>query len=100
MLAEREPDLEVLLERVDALRLEAARLGAEPSSAGQTLQRRSAPEVERRRHRVGRGTDVAVAQRGARLREQLLEPDGIDARILERVPVGRTGDRFLSERRA
>jgi hypothetical protein len=100
MLAEREPDLEVLLERVDALRLEAARLGAEPSSAGQTLQRRSAPEVERRRHRVGRGTDVAVAQRGARLREQLLEPDGIDARILERVPVGRTDDRFLSERRA
>jgi hypothetical protein len=39
MLAEREPDLEVLLECVDAQRLEPARLGAEPRRAGQTLQR-------------------------------------------------------------
>ena len=74
MLAEREPDLEVLLERVDVQRLEPARLGAEPRRAGQPLQRRSAPEGERRRDRVRRGRDVAVAQRGARLREQLLEP--------------------------
>ena len=44
--------------------------------------------------------DVAVAQRGARLREQLLEPDRIHARALERVPVGRADDRLLTERRA
>ena len=82
MLAEREPDLEVLLERVDAQRLEPARLGAEPCRTGQTLQRRSVPEGQRGGDRVRRGRDVAVPQRGARLREQLLEPYGIDARIL------------------
>ena len=97
MLAEREPDLEVLLERVDVQRLEPTRLGAEPRRAGQTLQRRSAPEGKRRRDRVRRGRDVAVAQRGARLREQLLEPYGIDARAFQCVPVGRADDRLLSE---
>ena len=100
MLAEREPDLEVLLERVDAQRLEPARLGAEPRRAGQTLQRRSAPEGKRRRDRVRRCRGVAVAQRGAGLREQLLEPDRVDARALQRVPVGRADDRLLSERGA
>ena len=100
MLAEREPDLEVLLERVDVQRLEPACLGAEPRRAGQTLQRRPAPEGQRRRDRVRRGRDVAVAQRGARLREQLLEPHRIHARVLERVPVGRADDRLLSERGA
>ena len=34
MLAEREPDLEVLLERIDVQRLEPACLGAEPRRAG------------------------------------------------------------------
>ena len=34
VLAEREPDLELLLERVDVQRLEPARLGAEPRRAG------------------------------------------------------------------
>ena len=97
MLAEREPDLEVLLERVDVQRLEPARLGVEPRRAGQALQRRPAPEGQRRRDRVRRGRDVAVAQRGARLREQLLEPDRVDARVLQRVPVGRADDRLLSE---
>ena len=82
MLAEREPDLEVLLERVDAQRLEPACLGAEPRRAGQTLQRRPAPEGERRRDRVRRGRGVAVAQRDASLREQLLEPDRIHTRVL------------------
>ena len=100
MLAEREPDLEVLLERVDVQRLEPARLGAEPRRAGQTLQRRPAPEGQRRRDRVRRGRDVAVAQRGARLREQLLEPDRVHARVLQRVPVGGADDRLLSERGA
>ena len=100
MLAEREPDLEVLLERVDVEHLEPACLRDEPRRAGQTLERRSAPEGERRRDRVGRGRGVAVAQRGARLREQLLEPYGIDARALQRVAVGRAGDRLLSERGA
>ena len=87
MLAEREPDLEVLLERVDAQRLEPARLGAEPRRAGQALQRRSAPESKRRRDCVRRGSDVAVAQRAACLREQLLEPHRVHVRVLERVPV-------------
>ena len=93
MLAEREPDLEVLLERVDVQRLEPACLGAEPRRAGQTLQRRPAPEGQRRRDRVRRGRDVAAAQRRARLREQLLEPHSVDARVLEGVPVGRADDR-------
>ena len=100
MLAEREPDLEVLLERVDVQRLEPACLGAEPRRAGQTLQRRPAPEGQRRRDRVRRGRGVAVAQRGARLREQLLEPHRVDARVLQGVPVGRADDRLLSERGA
>ena len=94
MLAEREPDLEVLLERVDVQRLEPTCLGAEPRRARQALQRRPAPEGQRRRDRVRRGMGVAVAQRGARLREQLLEPHRVDARVLERVPVGRADDRL------
>jgi hypothetical protein len=89
MLAEREPDLEVLLERVDAQRLEPACLGAEPCRAGQTLQRRSAPERQRRRDRIRCAGDVAVPQCGVRLREQLLEVHRIHVRALERVPVGR-----------
>ena len=98
MLAKREPDLEVLLERVDVQRLEPARLAAEPRRASQTLQRRSAPEGQRRSDSVGRGRDVAVAQRSTGLREQLLEPDRVDARALQRVPVGRADDRPLPER--
>ena len=97
MLTEREPDLEVLLERVDVQRLEPACLGAEPPRTRQALERRPAPEGQRRRDRVRRGMGVAVPQRGAGLREQLLEPHGVDARILEGVPVGRAGDRLLSE---
>ena len=100
MLAEREPDLEVLLERVDAQRLEPACLGAEPRRTGQTLQRRSAPEGERRRDRVRRGADVALPQRGPRVREQLLEPDRIHIRALQRVSVGGADDRLLSQRGA
>ena len=100
MLAEREPDLEVLLERVDVQRLEPACLGAEPRRAGQTLQRRSAPEGQRRGDGVRRGRGVAVAQRGAGLREQLLEPDRVDACAVQRVPVGRADDRLLAERGA
>ena len=100
MLAERERDLELLLERVDAQRLEPARLGAEPRRAGQPLQRRAAPERQRRRDRVRRGANVAVAQRGARLREQLLEPHRVHARVLQRVAVGGADDRALAERRA
>ena len=82
----------------NALHHHIARLRAEPRRTGQTLQRRSAPEVERRRHRIGRGTNVLVTQRGARLREQLLEADRVDARLRERVAVGRAGDGLLPER--
>jgi hypothetical protein len=73
MFAEREPDLEVLLERVDVQRLQPASLGAEPRRAGQALQRRSAPERQCRRDRVRRGGDVAIAERRARVGEQRLE---------------------------
>ena len=87
MLAERERRLELLLERVDAQRLEPPRLGAEPTvpvSPCSAVRARG----QRRRDRVRRGMDVAVPQRGARLREQLLEPDRIHIRALQRVPVG------------
>ena len=67
---------------------------------GQTLKRRPAPESQRRRHGIRRGGRVAVAQRGARLGEQLLELDRIDARLLQRVPVRRADDRLRSERGA
>ena len=100
MLAEGEPDLEVLLERVDVQHLEPACLGAEPGRAGQPLQRRPAPEGKRRGDRVRRALNVVGPQRGAGLREQLLEPHGIDERVLERVAVGRAGDRLFSERGA
>ena len=81
MLAERERDLELLLERVDVQRLEPARLGAEPRRAGQALQRRSAPE--RRAPTPPRPPRPATSpsrSARARLREQLLEPDRVDAR--------------------
>ena len=100
MLAEREHDLEMLLERVHAQRLEPACLGAERRRPGQPLQRRAAPEVQRRRDRVRRGPDVAVPQHIARLREQLLELQRVHARVLHRVAVGRADDRSLSERGA
>ena len=61
MLAEREPDLEVLLERVDVQRLEPACLGGEPRRCRQALQRRPAPERQRRGDRVRRGSGVRVA---------------------------------------
>ncbi len=54
VLSERERHFELLLERVDAQRLEPACLGAEPRRAAQTLQRRPAPERQRRRDRVRR----------------------------------------------
>ena len=81
MLSERERNLELLLERVDVQRLESARLGANhavpvsPCSAG-PRHRASAD-----RDRIRRRTNVAVAQRAARLREQLLEPHRVHARV-------------------
>ena len=100
MLAERERDLELLLERIDVERLEAARLRVEPRRPGQPLQRRPAPQRRCRRHGVGRGGDVAVAQRRPRLRQQLLEVDRVDARPRDRVSVGRADDRVLPQRSA
>ena len=77
VLAQRERDLKLLLERVHTQRLKSARLGVEPGRAGEALQGRTTPEVERRSNRVGRRADVADAQRTAGLRQQLLEPHGI-----------------------
>ena len=68
MLAERERDLELLLERIDVERLEAARLRVEPRRPRQPLQRRPTPQRRCRRHGVRRGGDVAVAQRRAGVR--------------------------------
>ena len=51
MLAERQRSLELLLERVDAQRLEPPRLVAEPRRIGEPLQRRAAPQRQRRRDR-------------------------------------------------
>ena len=100
VLSERERNLELLLERVHTQRLEPARLGVEPRRAGEALQGRTPPEVERRRNRVRRGPHVAVTQRAARLRQQLLEPDGIHMRVVQRIPIGRARDRRLSQRGA
>ncbi len=100
VLPERKPGLEVLLLRVDAERLEAACLGREPCGRGQSLQSRTAPEGQRGRYGVRRCSDVAVAQRRARVGEELLETDGIDRRRSEGIAVGEADDRPLSERRA
>ena len=101
VLAEREPDLEVLLERVDVQRLEPACLGAEPRRAGQALQRRPAPERQRRRDRVRRGSG-----RRRRATRRAISASSSSNRTastrasFERVPVGRADDRRLSERGA
>ena len=100
MLSERQRNLELLLERVHAQRFESARLVAEPRRTGQTLQRRSAPEGQRRPDRVRRATNVAVAQRAARRREQLLEAHRVHAGVAHGVPIGRADDRALAQRRA
>jgi hypothetical protein len=55
MLAERERDLELLLERIHAKRLEAARLRVEPRCPGQSLKCRATPERRCRRHGVSGG---------------------------------------------
>ena len=100
MLAERQRHLELLLERVDAQRLEPPRLVAEPFCAGQPLQRRPSPQSESRLDCVRGGMEIVVTQRGARLREQLLEAEHVHARICERVAVRGARDRGLSERGA
>ena len=100
VLSEPERHLELLLERVNTQRLEPACLGGEPHRLGQTLQRRSPPQCQRRRDRVLRSTDVAVPQRGARLREQFLEPERVHERVLQGVAIGEADDRLAPERRA
>ena len=81
MLAELERRLEALLERIDAELLEpvaSARtqsVSARPSSAG---PRQSASALRRD---VGRRTRVAVAERRARLDEQVLEDERVGGRI-------------------
>ena len=88
MLAELECSLELLLERVNAQRLEPACLGAEPRGRCEALERRPAPERHRRRDGAHRGVRVALPQRGARLPEQRLKAERIDAHALECVAVG------------
>ena len=100
MLSQRERRLELLLERVDAQRLEPLCLGAEPGRDGQALKRRPAPEGQRRGGRLRRAGGVAAAQRCARIRQQLLEPNRIDARVRQGVSIRGADDRLLSERGA
>jgi hypothetical protein len=100
VLAERERNLELLLERVDMQGLEPTRLGTEPRRRRQPHQGGAAPQLERCSDRVGRGADVAVAERPACVCEQLLEPFRVDARAVERVPVGGADDRVVAERGA
>jgi hypothetical protein len=99
MLAELERRLEALLERIDAELLEPIRLGADRVRVSQTLQRRSAPRARAPGRDVGRRTRIAVAQRRARLDEQVLEDERVGARIREGIAVGRPDDGVLAERR-
>ena len=68
-----------------------------PLRLGQPLQGSTAPKRERQLDALCPRSSVALAQGAARLREQLLEPHGVDARVPERVAVGRPDDRPLSE---
>jgi hypothetical protein len=98
VLSECERGLELLFERVDAQRLEPPRLGGEPRSVCEPVQRRAAPELHRERGRLRRGTCIAGAQCNACLSEQLVESQGVDGRVRQRVAVGRGDDRLLPER--
>jgi hypothetical protein len=61
MLSDCERGLELLFESVDAKRLEPPRLRAEPWSFREPVQRRAAPERQRDRDRLGRGSGIAGA---------------------------------------
>jgi hypothetical protein len=61
MVSQRERCLELLLERIDPKRLKPPRLRAEPGCVGEPLQRRAAPQLQRQRNGLGRGTSVAGA---------------------------------------
>ena len=62
------------------------------------MQRRPAPERQRDRGGLGRGTGIAGAQCTPRVPEQLLELQRVDGSVLERVSVGRGDDRVLAQR--
>ena len=98
MLSQRERRLELLFERIDAKGLEPPRLRPEPRSVREPVQRRAAPELQRERDRLGRGTASPARSALARLAEQLLEPQPVDARVRQRVSVGRRDDRLRAER--
>jgi hypothetical protein len=97
VLAERECRLEPLLERIDAQRLEPPRLGAKPLGLGEPLQGSTAPERERECDALRSTSCIALAQCAACLCEQILELDGVDARLPQGVSIGRSDDRVLSE---
>ena len=97
ILTERERHLEPLLEGIDAQRLQPPRLGAKPLRLGQTLQGWTAPERQRQLDRLCPRSGVALAPGAASFREQLLEPHSVDGHVSQRVTVGRTEDRLLSE---
>ena len=100
MLAERERRLELLLERVDAQRLEPPRLAAEPRRVSEPLQRAGRATARAPRRRRPRPRAHRPRERGARLPEQLLEPQRVHARRGQRVAVGRRDDRLVPERGA
>ena len=80
MLAERERDLEVLLERVDAQRLEPARLRGEPRRPVSPCS--AGPRQSASADATASAAAVTSPSRSAARvsREQLLEADRVDAR--------------------
>jgi hypothetical protein len=59
---------------------------------------RTSPERQRVCRGLGRGTDIAGAQRTPHVSEQLLELQRVDGCVREHVSVGRGDDRLLTER--
>ena len=97
MLAEHKRRLELLLERVDAQPLEPPGLAGEPRHLGKSLQRGASVQRARRGDRCGCRVRIALAQRGAPLRQQLLELQRVDARVGQHISVRRRNDRRVAE---
>jgi hypothetical protein len=98
VLSERERRLELLLQRVEAQRVQPRSLGGGPRRLGQTQQRRAAPEGKRLGEGLRGSACVAGSEGGARSNEQLLGLDGVHPCALERVPVGGQPDPVGAQR--
>ena len=81
MLAERQPDLELLLERVDPQGGEPAGLVPEPVVAPRPCSAGPRQRASAASNGIRAGEEVAVAKGAARLPPQLLEADRVHARL-------------------